>query len=243
MRGGGGACLDARAQRLPPSVTTGPDPVVHIGSPHAGIIGRSSFTAAWIAGSSPAMTKNKRAQNFDRPLPFSQRVFRASDQTKALKSLPMRGEQACFPLSSEALGGPALRSFSEGGKQNAGKPRQRTQPHLFQMRRRAESAARLPAGVPPRLSPEGLPVPKAQVQARLPGTRFPRALPAVACPSPVAAPHAPVLVPASMMPGPARERSVWLRPRAPHPLHLGEYPRPKVPLSERDLALRTETGT
>jgi hypothetical protein len=51
------------------------------------------------------------------------------------------------------------------------------------------------------------------------------------------------VVPASMMPGPARERSVWLRPRAPHPLHLGEYPRPKVPLSERDLFLRAETGT
>ncbi len=51
----------------------------------------------------------------------------------------------------------------------------------------------------------GTPVPKAQVQARLPGTWFPRALPAVACPSPVAAPHAPVVMPASMMPGPARE--------------------------------------
>src|SRR5580698_9278928 len=72
-----------------------------------------------------------------------------------------------------------------------------------------------------RLSPEGLPVPKAQVQARLPGTWFHRALPSVSCPSPVAAPHAPVVMPASMMPEPARERSVSLRPQAPHPLHLG----------------------
>ena len=75
----------------------------------------------------------------------------------------------------------------------------------------------------------GTPVPKAQVQARLPGTWFPRALPAVACPSPVAAPHAPVVMPASMMPGPARERSVWLRARAPHPLHLREYLRERRP--------------
>ena len=64
-------------------------------------------------------------------------------------------------------------------------------------------------------------VPKAQLQARLPGTWFPRALPGVSCPSPVAAPHAPVVMPASMMPEPARERSVWLRAQAPHPLHLG----------------------
>jgi hypothetical protein len=66
--------------------------------------------------------------------------------------------------------------------------------------------ARSPIGVPPRFSPEGLLIPKAQVQARLPGTWFVRALPAIACPSPVEAPHAPVVMPASMMPGPARER-------------------------------------
>src|SRR5208282_377340 len=45
--------------------------------------------------------------------------------------------------------------------------------------------ARSPAGVPPRLSPKGVVVPKAQLQARLPGTRSERALPAFACPSPV----------------------------------------------------------
>jgi hypothetical protein len=46
-----------------------------------------------------------------------------------------------------------------------------------------------------------------QLQARLPGTRFGRALPAVSCPSPVAAPHAPAVVPESMMPKAARVRS------------------------------------
>ncbi len=48
-------------------------------------------------------------------------------------------------------------------------------------------------------------VPKALLQARLPGTWSVRALPGVACPSPVAAPHAPVVMPASMMPEAARE--------------------------------------
>jgi hypothetical protein len=66
-------------------------------------------------------------------------------------------------------------------------------------------------------------VPKAQLQARLPGTWFPRVLPAVSCPSPVEAPHTPAIVPASMMPGAARERNVSFRARAPHPLHLREY--------------------
>ena len=43
---------------------------------------------------------------------------------------------------------------------------------------------RSPIGVPPRLSPKGVIVPKAQLQARLPGTWSVRALPAFACPSP-----------------------------------------------------------
>jgi hypothetical protein len=51
----------------------------------------------------------------------------------------------------------------------------------------------------------GTSVPKAQLQARLPGTWFRRALPGVSCPSPVAAPHTPVVMPASMMPKAARE--------------------------------------
>ena len=52
----------------------------------------------------------------------------------------------------------------------------------------------------------------AQLQARLPGTRVRRALPALACPSPVEAPHTPAVVPESMMPGTARER--FAKPRA-----------------------------
>ena len=43
---------------------------------------------------------------------------------------------------------------------------------------------RSPIGVPPRFSPKGVIVPKAQLQARLPGTWSERALPAFACPSP-----------------------------------------------------------
>src|SRR5581483_2663259 len=67
-------------------------------------------------------------------------------------------------------------------------------------------AVHSPDGVPPRLSPGGLPVPKAQVQARLPGTWFARVLSALACPSPVEAPHRPVVMLVGMMPGPAREQ-------------------------------------
>ena len=52
----------------------------------------------------------------------------------------------------------------------------------------------------------------AQLQARLPGTRVRRALPALACPSPVEAPHAPAVVPEGMMPKAARER--FAKPRA-----------------------------
>ena len=41
-----------------------------------------------------------------------------------------------------------------------------------------------PVGVPPRLSPKGVVVPKAQLQAMFPGTRSERVLPTFACPSP-----------------------------------------------------------
>jgi hypothetical protein len=37
-----------------------------------------------------------------------------------------------------------------------------------------------------------------------------------------------------MMPEAARERNVSFRPRAPHSLHLQEYPRPKASFTERD---------
>jgi len=62
----------------------------------------------------------------------------------------------------------------------------------------------------------------AQLQARLPGTWSSRALPALSCPSPVAAPHAPVVMPESMMPGAARERTAnppaGTAPAPPHGL-------------------------
>ena len=49
-----------------------------------------------------------------------------------------------------------------------------------------------------------------------------RALPAPACPSPGKAPPAPAVVPASMMPKAARERTVSVRAQAPHSLRLRE---------------------
>ena len=57
------------------------------------------------------------------------------------------------------------------------------------------------------------------------------------------APPGPVIVPVSMMPEAARERIVSFRPRAPHSLHLQEYPRPKASFTERDSFPITEMGT
>ncbi len=112
--------------------------------------------------------------------------------------------------------------------------------------------ARSPVGVPPRLTPSGLAPVRRQLQARLPGTRqdvrsgtlaptgerrpraLTRSLAAPACPSPGNAPPGPVIVPANMMPEAARKRSVSFRARAPHSLHLQEYPRPKASFTERD---------
>ena len=96
--------------------------------------------------------------------------------------------------------------------------------------------------------------PSAQLQARLPGTRqdassckptptgerrrcaVTRALPAPACPSPGNAPPRPAVVPVRMMPETARERGVSFRPRAPHSLHLQEYPRPKASFTRATFA-------
>ena len=87
--------------------------------------------------------------------------------------------------------------------------------------------------------------PWAQLQARLPGTwqdvrsgtlaptgeRRPRALDTGVARARLSqsrdAPPGPVIVPVSVMPA-ARMRSVSFRPRAPHSLHLQEYPRPKA---------------
>ena len=51
----------------------------------------------------------------------------------------------------------------------------------------------------------GTPIPT-QLQAMLPGSRIKRALPALSCPSSVAAPHASAVVPKGMMPGAAPAR-------------------------------------
>ena len=59
----------------------------------------------------------------------------------------------------------------------------------------------------------------------------------------VEAPHAPAVVPESMMPKAARERSVSFRARAPHSLRFREYPRPKASLDERDWRFVTEPVT
>jgi len=125
----------------------------------------------------------------------------------------------------------------------------------------ASSGTRSPVGVPLRLLPSGLsPVGRnsrpgflgrgRSVRSCKPaptGGRRPcaakRALPAPACPSPGNAPPRPVLVPASMMPEAARERSVSFRARAPLSLRFREYPREGVLRTSEILWLVTEIGT
>src|SRR5208283_5345301 len=101
--------------------------------------------------------------------------------------------------------------------------------------------------VPPRLSPGGFrPFRSAPGQASWDAVAIAfarRALPAPTCPSPGKAPPAPAIVPESMMPEAARERTVSFRARAPHSLRFREYPRPKASLDERDSRLVTEVET
>src|SRR6204780_1576682 len=77
----------------------------------------------------------------------------------------------------------------------------------------APCKARSPIGVPPRFSPKGVIVPKAQLQARLPGTRSVRVLPAIACPSP-ASTSRPGHNAGRLMPKPPGSE-LQIRPRAP----------------------------
>ena len=118
---------------------------------------------------------------------------------------------------------------------------------------------RSPIGVPPRLLPSGLSALGRNfrpgflgrgrtfdpVRSLQPGSEGPRALaralPAPACPSPGNAPPGPVVVPVSVMPEAARERSVSFRARAPHSLRIREYPRPKASFTERDSKAGTVT--
>src|SRR5208283_1563599 len=101
--------------------------------------------------------------------------------------------------------------------------------------------------VPPRLSPGGFrPFRSAPGQASWDAVAIAfarRALPAPTCPSPGKAPPAPAIVPESMMPEAARERTVSFRARAPLSLRFREYPRPKASLDERDSRNVTEVGT
>ena len=69
----------------------------------------------------------------------------------------------------------------------------------------------------------------------------PRALPAPSCPSPAStsrAGHSAGRHDAQA----ARERSVSFRPRAPHSLRIGEYPRPKASVVERDSLVSNRNG-
>src|SRR5580704_4734704 len=110
-------------------------------------------------------------------------------------------------------------------------------PHLWV--RLAPCKARSPIGVPPRLSPKGVIVPKAQLQARLPGTWSERALPAIACPSPASTSrpghNAGRLMPKPPGSGPYpsarghRTRSAFRNTFAKGVLRMSEYP----PLPER----------
>jgi hypothetical protein len=85
------------------------------------------------------------------------------------------------------------------------------------LRRPFRYRARSPASVPPRLSPKGVVVPKAQLQARLPGTRPERALPAV--PVPVqGCTSRPGHNAGRLMPKPPGS-GVQIRPRAPPSPH------------------------
>jgi hypothetical protein len=104
-----------------------------------------------------------------------------------------------------------------------------------------------PDGVPPRLSPGGSrPFRSAPGQASWDAVAIAfarRALPAPTCPSPGKAPPAPAVIPESMMPEAARERTVSFRARAPHSLRFREYPRPKASLDERDSSYVPVSGT
>jgi hypothetical protein len=148
----------------------------------------------------------------------------------------------------------ALHPGYKKGKRNAGRRMEtlsastdaaRPPPILPRMRGRIRRG-RSPVGVPPRLLPGGSrPFRSAPGQASWDAARAhdpkkpaptegrrsraaKRALPAPACPSPGKAPPTPAVIPARMMPGAARERSVSPRARAPLSLRFREYPRPKA---------------
>src|ERR1700722_2557446 len=97
-----------------------------------------------------------------------------------------------------------------------------------------------PDGVPPRFSPKGVIVPKAQLQARLPGTWSVRALPAFACPSP-ASTSRPGHNAGRLLPKPPG-RGLQVRPRAPPSLLWPGMPPDHVLYVSEDAHV-TEAGT
>jgi hypothetical protein len=195
-------------------VTTGLDPVAHaevrLRKAYRQI--RSSFPSAWIAGSSPAMTKEKgprkkRKRNADRRVSQPPRLTGAARVHRRHVYASLRTQNPLHALayrrSTTAL---AVWAFGPW----------------------AQLQARLPGTWQDVRS--GTVAPTGEQRS----CALTRALPAPACPSPGNAPPGPVVVPVSMMPEAARVRSVSLRPRAPHSPHLQEYPRPKASFTERD---------
>ena len=184
---------------------------------------------------------------------FSRRV-RARVLQSHFQKPPSREPQLTIPPRNCGEGGPSeAREASEGwwegprprrygkkGRRNAGR-RNPTIVRIFRCGARSAERARLSAFH--RGSHQGAFAPFAQLQARLPGTRFWQALPALACPSPGKAPPGPVVVPVSMMPEAARVRSVSFRARAPHSLHLSEYLRDRRPRSSEIRYRVTYLGT
>jgi hypothetical protein len=159
-------------------------------------------------------------------LPLQGRVKKAisSSQRDPRRSL-INGE-ARNRQTFSAIHHSPLAFFFPLQKRGGRTPQTQIQPPRLRARR-ALSGARTPVGVPPRRLPRTWQS-SAQLQARLPGTWSSRALPARSCPSPVAAPHTPVVMPASMMPGAARERTAnppaGTAPTLPHGLPPGSVP-------------------
>jgi hypothetical protein len=133
----------------------------------------------------------------------------------ALEFYPWRGGNAANLLRYPPLATCFSLPSSKEGRQNADRRRSNRRACA----RRALSGARTPVGVLHRGSHlrEYL-IPKARLQARLPGTRSARALPAFACPSPGSTSH-PGHNAGRLIPKPPGS-GLQIRPRAPHPLHL-----------------------
>jgi hypothetical protein len=144
-----------------------------------------------------------------RAIPFSQRDPRRSYVTGQLRieriSLPYPPLATCFCLPS-----------NKKGRRNAGKRRSPTAASCDAARALLERA-RLTAFHHGSHLREYL-IPKARLQARLPGTWSERALPAFACPSPGSTSH-PGHHAGRLIPKPP-ESGLQIRPRAPHPPHL-----------------------